>query len=686
MRTTGLFFGSVNVITRFALLVCLLPAIAIALAEPPPTSDQTATSQQQLRDDIQFLASEDLRGRGVDDPESIAKAAQYIADRMQMIGLNTELYDGKPFQPVPLTLDPIVGAEERNRIEFLLQGNSEPLIATAADGMSPLSIGSLSGRVVGPLAFVGYGITATEHSYDDYAGMDVGGAVVVMLRKEPGASDPDSPFSGTSNTRHAFFSTKIENAIKHGASAVILVNDRASIQHNRTQISDRIDRERQSRDQTQQQLHELPPEASNTRETLTTKLESIDAMILSLQEELQQSEHGILDISEAGHRPDGKASIPVASVSRNLIDQVLVRATGRGLAPIEAKIDQTHSPQSFSLPSIPVDLRIEMQPTMADTSNVIGVIPGRGPLSQQSLVVGAHYDHVGMGRFGSLAPGTIAIHNGADDNASGVAALLATAQEIQQRVMNLDSHRRVIFIAFTGEERGLIGSKRYVRAPRFPLESTIAMINMDMVGRLTDNELTVYGTGSAPMLTEILDQANQRHQFNLFRVATGYGPSDHQSFYEAGIPVIFFFTGLHNDYHRPSDDFQKINFGGLSRITDTISDVTFQLATREDRPQYVKTESLARIRRQLTAFLGVTVSDQDGHVVLTGLTTDGPAQISGLLVGDSIVKLDGFPIKKSSDVLELVREHSPDDKIIVRVIRQGNAIDLKVQLASRPTE
>ncbi len=166
-------------------------------------------------------------------------------------------------------------------------------------------------------------------------------------------------------------------------------------------------------------------------------------------------------------------------------------------------------------------------------------------------------------------------------------------------------HRRIIFIAFTGEERGLVGSKHYVRSPGFRSESTVAMVNMDMVGRLRDNELTVYGTGSAPMMNEILDQANERQQFNLFQVATGYGPSDHQSFYEAGIPVMFFFTGLHNDYHRPTDDFDKINFGGLTRITDTVSEVTFQLATRENRPQYAKTEGLAKIRRQMTAYLGV---------------------------------------------------------------------------------
>ena len=305
-------------------------------------------------------------------------------------------------------------------------------------------------------------------------------------------------------------------------------------------------------------------------------------------------------------------------------------------------------------------------------------------MAGESVVVGAHYDHVGMGGYGSLAPGTVAIHNGADDNGSGTAALLATAEDMKDRLSDVQSYRRVVFIAFTGEERGLVGSKQYVRAPRFPLESTVAMINMDMVGRLHDNELTVYGTGSAPMMNQILEQVNERQQFNLFKVATGYGPSDHQSFYEAGIPVIFFFTGLHNDYHRPTDDFHKINFGGLTRITDTVSDVTLQLATRKDRPRYTKTEGLAKIRRQLTAYLGVKLVDRNGRVVLAGMTDGGPAERGGLRIGDTIVKLADQRISKPSDVLEQVREHSPRDKVKLRVIRQGNRVDLTVELGNRP--
>jgi hypothetical protein len=289
-----------------------------------------------------------------------------------------------------------------------------------------------------------------------------------------------------------------------------------------------------------------------------------------------------------------------------------------------------------------------------------------------------------MGGYGSLAPGTIAVHNGADDNASGTAALLAIATRLRRLLSNAPSHRRVVLIAFTGEERGLVGSKYYVRSPLFPIDSTVAMVNMDMVGRLRDNELTVYGTGSGDFLDKIVERANQRQQFKLFKVPTGYGPSDHQSFYEAGVPVLFFFTGLHNDYHRPSDDFDKIDFGGMVRVTDIVSEVTFELATRQERPKYAETENRVRIRRQLTAFMGVTLSDRGDHVVISGLTADGPAERGGIREGDRLATLASRQVQTASDVLELMRTRSPGDQLKVQVVRGRRVIDFTIRLAARP--
>jgi hypothetical protein len=261
--------------------------------------------------------------------------------------------------------------------------------------------------------------------------------------------------------------------------------------------------------------------------------------------------------------------------------------------------------------------------------------------------------------------------------------LLATAAQLSQRLAERSSHRRIVFIAFTGEERGLLGSKYYVRNPPFPLDLTVTMVNLDMVGRLRDNELTVYGVGSGDLLDEIVENANAQQQFTLFKVQTGYGPSDHQSFYEAGLPVLFFFTGLHNDYHRPTDDFDKIDFGGLTRITDIVTEVIFELAIREERPRYAETENRVRIRRQMTAFMGVSLSDRGDHVVLSGTAAGGPAERGGLRTGDRLEKLGNHRVRTSSDVLELMRSRSPGDQLKIRVIRDAETIDVTIRLAAR---
>ena len=320
-----------------------------------------------------------------------------------------------------------------------------------------------------------------------------------------------------------------------------------------------------------------------------------------------------------------------------------------------------------------------MKPAVAKTKNVVGVLPGKGELAKQTVVVGAHYDHVGMGGYGSLAPGTIAVHNGADDNASGTCTLLACAERLIEQLKTFPSHRTIVFIAFTGEERGLIGSQKYVDSPLRSLEDTAAMVNLDMVGRLRDNELTVYGTGSADSLDSLVEQVNQSYKFNLYKVPSGYGPSDHQSFYVGGVPVLFFFTGLHNDYHRPTDDFEKIDFDDLSKITSMVGEVTRRLATNPVRPVYASTQKNVRIRRQMTSYLGVSLNDRGDHVVLSSVTPESPADAGGLKVGDRIVTMGKKKIQTSADVLNWLRTKSPDTNVPVVIIRNGQQEKLTVK-------
>ena len=673
---------------QLVLVACLFCPIVAVRAESPTTGESAKPASTaidgQLRSDIGFLASDALRGRSVDDT-TIDEAADFIADRMREIGLRTDIVEGTPFQTVLVTLGARPGSTRNNRVVVTSgQGNDPPISAALDDGMNPLAIGSSSGQVSGPLVFAGFGITAPNLSYDDYQGIDVTGATVLIFRKEPGASDPNSRFSGTRNTRHAFFRTKIDNAIKHGAAAVIFVNDPSSVLHSVQNEKNKIDSELKRKQAISMQLQALPEEAVNNRKTLRDKISGIDSMVESLRRDLARAERGVMEIGEAGERPNGKDAVPVVSMARDLVDQILKRSTGRSLEEIEQQINETTKPQSVVLKETQVSLRVELQPTSAPSKNVIGVLDGEGELAGESVIVGAHYDHVGMGGYGSLAPGTIAVHNGADDNASGTAAMLAIANRLRQRLGDVASHRRVVFLAFTGEERGLIGSKHYVRQPLFPLESTAVMINLDMVGRLRDNELTVYGTGSGDLLDELVERANEQQSFRLFKVQTGYGPSDHQSFYQAGIPVLFFFTGLHNDYHRPSDDVEKIEFEGLNRVTQIVTDVTFDLVTGKERPRYAETENRVTIRRQMTAFLGVSLSDQGDHVILSALTAGGPAEQAGMKVGDRLEKLGKRHVQSSSDVLEWMRSRSPGDDVNVQVRRGRRTVDLEVKLTARP--
>ncbi len=667
----------------WSVAVLVVGSAGSLLAESPESSEAAARTLNQLRTDIEYLASEELRGRSVAD-ESIHQAADYIASRMEGIGLDIAIFDGSPLQELDISLGAQAGKAQNNRVSFSMGGEAEEITASLGDGMNPMAIGSGTGQVRGQVVFAGYGITAPKLGYDDYEGIDASGRVVIVIRKEPGVNDPNSPFNGTRNTPHAFFATKIENAVKHGAAALVIVNDPTSVLKGVQNERSKIFREQQRKTAIQKQIEQLPQEAKNNRRTFLRKIHDIDNMIRSLQTDLRRAQRGLLGVTEAGSRARSKESIPVLSLSRDVADRLLQQSIGQSLQSLEEKIDGDNRPHSHLLSDVSADLSIELKPTVAASSNVIGTLAGRGELADETIVVGAHYDHVGMGGYGSLAPGTIAIHNGADDNASGTAAMLSAARLLVEGLRGESSHRRLVFIAFTGEERGLLGSKHYVRHPRFSIESTAAMINLDMVGRLRDNELTVYGTGSASGLDGLVERANQRGGFNLYKVPTGYGPSDHQSFYQAGVPVLFFFTGLHNDYHRPTDDFDKIDFGGMVRITDIVSEVAHQLAIQKERPAYAETENRVRIRRQMTAFLGVTLSDRGDHVVLSGLASDGPAERGGLRAGDRLEKLGKKTVKTSSDVLEFLRGRSPGDRLPVQIIRDGKKIEISVQLEPRP--
>jgi hypothetical protein len=310
--------------------------------------------------------------------------------------------------------------------------------------------------------------------------------------------------------------------------------------------------------------------------------------------------------------------------------------------------------------------------------NVIGILPGRDPvLRNQTVILGAHYDHLGLGGFGSLDPdSTGRVHNGADDNASGVAGLI----QVAARLAASPPARTVVFIAFSGEELGLLGSAHYVKEPIYPLAGTLAMVNLDMVGRLRNGRLIVYGARTAREFPALLDSLNWYAGFDLKAQGDGYGPSDQSSFYAAKKPVLHLFTDLHEDYHRTTDDWQKVNLDGLKRVADFTLGLVTALANRHAPLTFQ--DLIASAPHQPAnspvatpgygAYLG-TVPDMagaPGGVRLVGVRAGSPAEKAGLRGDDIITRIGSTETPDLQAMTDALRSHHPGDTVDI-VVRRG---------------
>jgi Zn-dependent M28 family amino/carboxypeptidase len=317
--------------------------------------------------------------------------------------------------------------------------------------------------------------------------------------------------------------------------------------------------------------------------------------------------------------------------------------------------------------------------------NVIGILPGRGALAGEVLVIGAHYDHLGLGTRGyaqmsrDSAPAN-QVHNGADDNASGTAALLETARALAAR--DTESHRTIVFVAFTAEELGTIGSSYYVEHPVIPHDSTLAMLNFDMVGRLSGDTLVVGGTGSATELEATLDRLNRRYGFNIGKQADPWGNSDHAVFYGKEVPVLHFYTSLHQDYHTPSDDWQLLNTAGIARIVSFASDVAWELATQPGdltllafkRPEPVRggpRASLGTVPDMVTAGEGMRI-----QAVRAGTAADE----AGLVAGDVILRIGDVEVKDIYGLQEALTTYTSGEVVVIVFLRDGERMETTATL------
>jgi hypothetical protein len=323
--------------------------------------------------------------------------------------------------------------------------------------------------------------------------------------------------------------------------------------------------------------------------------------------------------------------------------------------------------------------------------NVIGILPGRDPvLRNQTVVLGAHYDHLGLGGFGSLDPdSTGRVHNGADDNASGVAGLI----QVAARLAASPPARTVVFIAFSGEELGLLGSAHYAKEPIYPLAGTLAMVNLDMVGRLRGGRLIVYGVKTAKEFPGLLDSLNWYAGLDLKPQGDGYGPSDQSSFYAAKRPVLHLFTDLHEDYHRTTDDWQKINLDGLKRVADFTLGLITALANRRGPLTFIDVPAALPAQATATtasspgygAYLG-TVPDMTGApggVRLVGVRAGSPAEKAGLRGDDIITRIGATETPDLQAMAEALRSHKPGETVEIVVRRGATVTTLRATLGTR---
>jgi hypothetical protein len=489
---------------------------------------------------------------------------------------------------------------------------------------------SSEGAFDAPVVFVGYGVSDAEKQYDDYAGVDVKGKVVLALRFEPENDQGESRFSDNGWSPDVSLVRKARLAIAHGAVAFILVN---------------------------------PPN------------HHLDDLLMPY--------------SLAPGATVESVGIPFLQVHQSVADGWLKEAGLPNLKSLQGRIDESVKPDSLELPRVRIAGKVAIDRNVHTVNNVLGLLPGKGPHADQYILIGAHYDHLGHGGQGSLAPWSHAIFPGADDNASGTAAMLKLAEEFSHRP---PPDRSIIFAGWVAEEEGLIGSEYFVTHSPINLGKLVAIMNLDMVGRVRNQTLYTGGEGTAPEWQKILDDADEDSPLQLRSIGKGgLGPSDHMSFALKKIPVLFLFSGLHMDYHRPGDKAYKINYLGVREVVELAQRIVIAM---EDMPkeQYVSTYDSSGMSLGAPAeskvMLGV-VPDYSPKsaaikgVRITGTTAGSPAAKAGLKAGDIVVRYNGEPVDTLMQLADELAKGAPGEKITLGILRDNIPLEIHAVLAAR---
>ncbi|MBV9926430.1 MAG: M20/M25/M40 family metallo-hydrolase [Acidobacteria bacterium] len=681
---------------RLLLALLLLSSNALAQTAAKPSNGPDV---ERLRAHVTYLASDKLEGRRTGTPGA-DEAARYVAEEFKRLGLapggsisyitrtgplsfagTLQAYD----QPFPY----VAGVELGKGNALTATRRADAGVPMAIDfrvgeDWMPVGFGS-NAKVEGPVAFVGYGITAAEQNYDDYKGGVAKDKVALAFSGSPDGDNPHGRFTRAGELRF-----KAAAARAAGAKALV---------------------------------------------------------VIAAEENFKDDKLARLRYDNAG----GDAGLPVAVLSRQAAAKVLGLAlasllSGRGGGPAAVA-------QGAELgKGVVFSLSTDVVRKNASAVNVVGLLEGSDPkLKNEAIVLGAHYDHLGLGGEGSLAGREGEIHHGADDNASGTAGLLELA-----RLLSADRarmRRTVVFVAFGGEEEGLIGSSYYVEKPAYPLQQTVAMLNMDMIGRLREGALNVGGVGTATEFRGLVEELNKAvsvdftvvpltfnqqagvekkegkqgaekvenpknlsgpylpgssvtgpggpaivvgpdgrpaqsfwpERFALRLSEDGFGPSDHSSFYAKRVPVLFFFTGSHEDYHKPSDTADRINYEGEAQVLGLVRDIVYRLQEWEARPTYAVAKSEVNTRTTFRVSLGVMPSygEATDGLKLDSVREGSPAAAAGIRAGDKVVRLAGRDIRNVYDYTQALSEMKAGQEYEIELLRDGQRLKLKVTPAER---
>jgi len=618
---------------RLKLLLATLLIASVAVAQQAGLEP----AAEKLQQHVSYLASDKLDGRRT-GTAGANEAARYIAGEFEKLGLRAG--GNRYLQSFPYVAGVSLGPG--NVLAFGRSSTDDSLLV--GNEWVPLAF-SANGKVAGEILFAGYGITSAELNYDDYAGLNTTGRIVIALQGAPDGDNPHGQFANLQNVRW-----KAITARNAGAKALIVV----------------------ARD------------ATFNQERLTN-----------------------LTYDNTG----GEAAIPVVVISRESIDKILA-LSNTSVAQLE-EATTAKTPGTNKLLTGRITLASDVVRNQVPAHNVIGVLEGSDPtLKNENIVIGAHYDHLGRGGDGSLAPRSGEIHHGADDNASGTAGLLELARTFSAQRPKLK--RTVIFVAFGGEEEGLLGSNYYVNHPLAPLANTVAMINMDMIGRMKDRKLMIGGVGTAQEWRQLITGANTALATNIAATSAapapkgvpivvsangrpimtvdpngafeltlnedGYGPSDHSSFYSKQVPVLFFWTGTHSDYHKPSDTFDKINYNDEARILSMVARIVRDVDSADKRLTFTTAKSAPPRTGGFRVYLGTipNYADSNDGLLIDGVRDDSPAAKAGLKAGDRIVRIGSRDVKNVYDYTHALGEMKAGQEYVVEVMRAGEKLTLKI--------